>query len=769
MEGFEREMLKIVSYGATSEQWAGWLTTPLKYASMGGNLELADRLRVASGTGGSEGGKESRRHPYPRRAARQLQWLETEIFRVVSSGGTPDEWADWLRVPLEHAAARGDPGLVDALLEGGANGGAGWRGCGGRTLLDAAAVGGNADVVSALVSAGGTELDVNVVSVSSGRSALYTATHYGHEACARRLIEAGADMNFQDPVDRWSVLHRAVEGGLEQLVNDLLVGGVDADTRQDGGCTAVHVAAYAGQNGSLSALLLRGADKDAVDDSGSTPLVRAAMKGHLPVANTLLAAGADCNVRNTDAGGTALYYAAYKGHDDVLSALLLGGADTDARTNDGHTPLMLAAYHGFVFAVDALLAAGANVNAVGNAGNASLIIAAFRGRLPVVEALLAANADVNTRSVTTGRAALHFAAEKGYGGIVCALLQKGADKDACASNGTTPMWTAAAKGHVSVVETLLEAGANANIANRLDGTFSLHLVAGGGYHEAVLSLLRREADVDALDNQGMSPLAWAARGGHVVVVEALLAAGADPDTRSTDILYSALDWAVTRGNIQVVEALIRRGAGVDACSSVGETALHKAARNDRADAVEALIKAGAHLELKTDQGLTPLLVASRCITFDTTIALLEHGAAVSVQDKTGETPLHRVCRCQHQGLGTVIDLLLLRGADEGLSNNQGHTPSDLLDVNTTWPIRKCSEEEMEGARMLLSRASANRAWGRRCWVVMLRSRARDPARGIGGDKKGGGAEELDKVLSGAVSMLLRLASEDLFRTTVGFL
>lgn len=53
-------------------------------------------------------------------------------------------------MPLEHAAARGNLNIVRKLLKAGveANKSAAWRGCCGRTLLDAATVGGNAGVIS---------------------------------------------------------------------------------------------------------------------------------------------------------------------------------------------------------------------------------------------------------------------------------------------------------------------------------------------------------------------------------------------------------------------------------------------------------------------------------------------------------------------------------------------------------------------------------------------------------------------------------------------
>lgn len=84
----------------------------------------------------------------------------TGWFRSSSSwsptGATWEEWGLWLIAPLEYAAAKGNFEMVEKLLKAGADGSSDWRGSRGRTLLDAAALGGNADVVSALINAGCT-------------------------------------------------------------------------------------------------------------------------------------------------------------------------------------------------------------------------------------------------------------------------------------------------------------------------------------------------------------------------------------------------------------------------------------------------------------------------------------------------------------------------------------------------------------------------------------------------------------------------------------
>ena len=169
-------------------------------------------------------------------------------------GATPKQWAEWLRAPLEHAAARGNFDLVQRLLEAGADGGAGWRGCRGRTLLDAAALGGNEDVMTALLQAGCVP-DIGVVSVSSRRSALHVSLVCGHEAAARGLILAGANLNYRDPTDRYYPLHVAVAGGHKDLVRDLLIGGASPSLLGVDGLAPLHMAARLGHDEIVTTLL----------------------------------------------------------------------------------------------------------------------------------------------------------------------------------------------------------------------------------------------------------------------------------------------------------------------------------------------------------------------------------------------------------------------------------------------------------------------------------------------------------------------------------
>ena len=158
-------------------------------------------------------------------------------------------------------------------------------------------------------------------------------------------------------------------------------------------------------------------------------------------------------------------------------------------------------------------------------------------------------------------------------------------------------------------------------------------------------------------------------------------------------------------------------------------------------AIDALVEAGANIEAKTNLGRTPLFDGAYYCERDSMHALLRRGAAVNVSDSHGETPLHKACFGKCPGLEVAVDLLLRWGADERASDKRGRTPADLLDSAAVHgpQHQNCLREEVERTRLLLARAPHDRAWRRRCWLVMLRWRAsREKARGPDNSDDGDG-------------------------------
>ena len=155
------------------------------------------------------------------------------------------------------------------------------------------------------------------------------------------------------------------------------------------------------------------------------------------------------------------------------------------------------------------------------------------GHLRVVETLVAAAVDVNIRGTFGGLTVLHAAAGCGHDQIVVStLLLNGAEKDALDNNGGTPLMAAATAGHLPAAETLTcgrrRRFQHPQHCRRLD---CLHSAAGRGHDKMVSALLLGGATKDEFDSNGKTPLVWAVIEGHLRVVEALVAAGADLHAR----------------------------------------------------------------------------------------------------------------------------------------------------------------------------------------------------------------------------------------------
>lgn len=136
-------------------------------------------------------------------------------------------------------------------------------------------------------------------------------------------------------------------------------------------------------------------------------------------------------------------------------------------------------------------------------------------------------------------------------------------------------------------------------------------------------------------------------------------------------------------------------------------------------------------------GTTPLRYSATLWDCETALLLLQRGAAVSAKYLGGDTALHVAMDPLSLGWPTrpfraTIDLLLRWEASEAAVNNKSLTPLHLADkfISTLshashtfhGQTTASSMAYLQTARKLLVRAPADRAWRRRCLLVMLRSR-----------------------------------------------
>ncbi|ROV97716.1 hypothetical protein VMCG_07347 [Cytospora schulzeri] len=104
---------------------------------------------------------------------------------------------------------------------------------------------------------------------------------------------------------------------------------------------------------------------------------------------------------------------------------------------------------------------------------------------------------------------------------------------------------------------------------------SLHMAASNGNVEQVNGILTGKAkeyvDINALDDDGTTPLIYASCFGHEAVVEALIDVGADVDKQDRNS-WSALMWAMTNRHKQIAKVLLDHGASSEAKTTSGRTA-----------------------------------------------------------------------------------------------------------------------------------------------------------------------------------------------------
>ena len=167
-----------------------------------------------------------------------------------------------------------------------------------------------------------------------------------------------------------------------------------------------------------------------------------------------------------------------------------------------------------------------------------------------------------------------------------------------------------------------------------------------------------------------SPVADAAARGDREAVRTLLKGAADVNAAQGDGM-TALHWAAMSGDAELAQMLVVAGANLKATTRLGSyTPLYLAAQQGHAKVAEALIKAGADVKGVNANGTTPLMVASASGDVDTVRVLVEHGADVNAKDGVrDQTPLMYAAASNR---AAVIEYLASKGDRKSTRLNSSH-------------------------------------------------------------------------------------------------
>lgn len=147
-----------------------------------------------------------------------------------------------------------------------------------------------------------------------------------------------------------------------------------------------------------------------------------------------------------------------------------------------------------------------NKDTVDATGISPLIAASVLGHASIAEALMAAGAQIHFRQARTSLSALDIAAQFGRVEVIAAILRRDPDvRRHVEINVDTPMHTAAYWNQVGSLVALVDNGFNVDVPGaRL--MRCLHVAVGESCLIAVLTLLRRGANVNARDFEGNTAL-----------------------------------------------------------------------------------------------------------------------------------------------------------------------------------------------------------------------------------------------------------------------
>lgn len=242
----------------------------------------------------------------------------------------------------------------------------------------------------------------------------------------------------------------------------------------------------------------------------------------------LIARGAPINQLNPIYNDTALMLAVQNRFIGIVKQLIAAGARINAQDSKGYSALMIAAQGGYDEIVKELINAHAIIDLVDVGGYTALALAALKAKACVVKQLLAAGANVNSETTEKKLTPLMLASLSGSLDTVKLLLQAYAHVNVKCSEGCAALINAVSKGNPLVVRELLAAGANIN-DRTFKGNTALMMAANRNHFPVVEELLAFrvvKAEINALNNSGLSALVAAVFNGNVAIVKALIGAGA---------------------------------------------------------------------------------------------------------------------------------------------------------------------------------------------------------------------------------------------------
>lgn len=309
-----------------------------------------------------------------------------------------------------------------------------------------------------------------------------------------------------------------------QAVKLLLKRGLDVNAMDSQGHTALKVAIDANQTEVFQILLKRGANKNLPfpeslqQKKGIYPIHLSAIKGRQDICNTLLETGENIN-RKDQLGNSPLYHAVKSDKQDMVAFLLEKGADIYSKNLNGETLLSLPIKN-------------------------IMILKLLRKHVKEEDKSKLA---IDPNSVQIIHEQLTYMDPKHHYND---------------SHGKPSLIQSALNKQCYQIKNHLNNGYEPDQTNNFGAT-ALFYASSLGYMDCVKALLEKGADINHKSNAEFTPLSAAVLGKQKVVVEYLLAQGADPNipnVKGETCLYYPMIWDHLNSDFDILDYLIENGA-----------------------------------------------------------------------------------------------------------------------------------------------------------------------------------------------------------------
>jgi uncharacterized protein len=538
----------------------------------------------------------------------------------------------------------------------------------------------NGQVQAALnaLDAGANPHQLPLTGAKDQRSLMTIASAMSDLRLLRALISKGVEVNaFYAGLNPLLAATRDSWHGRSEAVTMLITNGANTQVADAAGNTPLHHAMRSTDAAVAALLLDAGADKEAVNSEGYTPLALACQAANWRVARYMLERKAKVEPELAE----PVLIAAAGAEDDEIGIRLLHKhkAKIDIRGKQQRTPLMVAAQAGLVEVVSVLIELGAHINAQDETGLSAYSLAAQMGETDVLKKLQESPKLNRLLADQQGKTALDYALANGRWHAVACIdpdypLPEHINNEpslGAQDSGVQQLQQALTAGDFNLVGNLQQAGIQLSSKELADLIFSF-------------SQTESRTALDWLMQQG----------GHIFC----------EDTTGLTVYQRLMQ--TQQNQSALLQYFLSKNQAITGSGSLAaflESCLHHdfSRRFDEQLALH-LLQQGADPFSGTIAGKSPpIVLAIRLGWQRLSHVLLELGVDANNPDSAGMTALHFAAQL---GRSTLLQELILHGADPEQRANNGQTPQGLAIMQAdspcieclTWPLWQLPKRKLHG-------------------------------------------------------------------------